>query len=483
MTTYTRTVSGIISSTPAWFQAMSSANTVYSIGEPSSVLESRIQWPGGVDPKTHGNNAAVLEYGGSDNNAWYMMAGFGSSIYVPELGAYGSMVFTGTGEHALSEAHNIFALSLDNPTWNFYQHPQYSTSLSEAIANNADAYFNVADYNASVSAGRYITYGSPDTVNWNRATFPVGFGNGWVLRQKYGTNGGTLIGKNVPHWGRYNMPGYIPPSMTGAGAGAILTNSQGTIYGPFNSGPIPPGESDATFYAEVWPGGARKHWLHAMNVQTRQWTRLATPVPQNTANFGVAQPHAGVDVERKRVYYTANSKIYYADFTNGLAGMTFTVSNVTESATADNLMAYTACLCIVTSGPNAGKRLWYSQYVNDVTNQLVLLDVDALTIRRLAVPNLPTSARTISYDAANNMVYMVGASAGGSISCCRFQIPTNYASGAAYSVEQLPINMNGNSISSGYQLAYQGHASMVLPTLGVIMVPQKYGRMLAFRPA
>ncbi len=494
MATYSRTIARITTDTsasapiPAWRSAMTSTNTIYAIGDaPSSVLPGRIQWPSiGAENR--------LESGGSDNNPLYLASGYGGSVYAPELGPWGTMILGSTGEHSLTEQLISFGLGDANPTWNFLQQPLYATSASEADAYNADWYYNPTEYN-NLPAWRRLDYAADAgvTASWlstwagNGKSFPIGY-DGWIARRKYGANGGsTVLGNNRPHWFRYSMPCYVPASMTGTGAGAILVNSQGTIYGPFNSAPVPAGASDADWYAETWPSGARKCWLHAMNVNTRQWTRLAAPVPSAAKVFGIALPQSAVDTAYKRVYYATNSSnggnwaLYYADFSGGLFGVTMSGPTNLTNLSGETATRYNSILCVPSSGALAGRRLWYFQ--DNVNSALILIDIDTNTLRRLSVANLPTNGAEwrFGYDAVNNLVYMTTVE-GSAVQCRRFAIPADYTNAAAYSVQTLSINMNGSSIEGGANLSAYGQRSAFLPGLGVILVPQKTNRTLAFRP-
>lgn len=493
MATYSRSIARISTSIadpaamPAWRASLSKTNTVYAIGEtPSVVLPGRIQWPSAGA----GNR---LESGGTDANPLYLASGYGGSVYVPELGSWGTMVIGSTGEHALTEQLNSFGLSEDLPSWNFFQQPLYATSVSEADAFNADWYYDPT-YAASLSSSQRLDYSadSSDTASWlsiwasQGKAFPVAY-DGWIARRKFGTNGGsTLLGNNRPHWYRYSMPCYIPASMTGTGAGAIVTNSQGTIYGPFNSGSVPSGSTDADWYAELWSSGARKHWLHAMNVATKQWTRIASPVPAASGVYGPAHPQSAVDVVNDRIYYSTNSSnggnwaLYYADFSAGLFGVTCAAPTNLTNLAGETTTRYNSILCIPTTGTLAGKRLWFFQ--DNVNSALILIDIGANTLRRLAIANLPSGEWRFGYDSVNNVVYLTTVDSS-VVSCSRFVIPSDYTNAGAYSVQTLSIDMNGNAIEAGANLSPYGQRSMYLTGLGVILIPLRMNKTLAFRPA
>jgi hypothetical protein len=494
MATYSRSIARITTTTvaeptnpPAWRASMSATNMVYPVGEtPSVVLPGRIQWPSAGA----GNR---LESGGDDVNPLYLASGYGGSVYVPEIGAWGTMIIGSTGEHALTEQLNSLGISEDMPSWNFFQQPLYATSTAGADAFNADWYYDPT-YAASLPSSQQLDYSADATATaawlslWasQGSRFPIAY-DGWIARRKFGANGGsTLLGNNRPHWFRYSMPCYIPASMTGTGAGALITNSQGTIYGPFNSGPLPSGATEADWYAEVWSSGMRKHWLHAMNVATKQWTRVATPVPATSGVYGLAHPQSAVDASNNRIYYSTNSSnggnwaLYYADFSAGLFGVTFAGPTNLNNLAGDTTTRYNSVLCIPATGALAGKRLWYFQ--DNVNSALILIDIGANTLRRLAVANLPPGDWRFGYDVVNNVVYLTTVDTS-VVRCCRFVIPSDYTNAGAYSIQTLSIDMNGSSIETSANLSPYGQRSMYLPSLNVILIPQKMNQTLAFRPA
>lgn len=467
---------------PAWLASMNAPNTLYGVGEiPSDVLPGRIQWPG-----AGANNR--LESGGSDNNPLYLTSGYGGSVFVPELGPWGTMIFGATGEHSVTEQLLSFGLSEDSPSWRFFQQPLYATSAAEADTFNADWYFNQAEFDAMASWQK-LEYNadSQTSADWlstwatHGKSFPIGY-DGWIARRKYGAGAGsTLLGNTRPHWFRYSMPCYLPPSLTGDGAGALLVNSQGTIYGPYNSGPIPSGASDADWYAERWPSGARKDWLYAMNVETKEWTRLPEPVPSSSSVYGVAYPQSAVDAANRRVYYVTNGgnwALYYADLSAGLRGMTMAAPTDLINTSGETAVLYNSILCVPSAGGLAGRRLWFFQ--DAVSSALILIDIDANTMRRLPVANLPGGNWRFGYDQANNVVYLTTVDS--AVNCSRFVIPDDFTNAAAYSVETLSLNMNGHSVEAGANLSGYGQRSMFLNGLGVILVPMKTEQLLAFRP-
>lgn len=484
MTQWFHTIGRQVTNTmPAWRSAMTSANTAYLIGEtPSSVLPGRIVWPAGSTNNT-------LFVNGVDNNALYMTEGYGGSIFVPEIGAYGAMIFTTTGEHCLSNQMTSFGISEDNPSWNFYQQPLYAVTAGQATTMNADLYFD----DGTVSPVTTWSYGSPDSGSFNgfpaRFTCPSGT---WLFKRAY-TSG--LLGDGRPWWLRYDMPCYIPASMTGTGVGAIVVTGSGTIYGPFNQGPVGPGASAAQMYSESWPGSGRaKQWFHAMNVQTKAWTRCPTAAPDYQQYGGViSMPYSGVDVERKRIYYLCipqgtQSSIYYADFTGGLAGQTISgapapITNGNAVGTSMAVDSNNSIFCVLTTGVNAGKRLWYTRESGG--SNLLVIDVDANSVNRLSI-GMPGGEWGLAFDPVTNIIYTtIVNKAGNSIVYYKFTIPTSYTSAGSYTLTgPTSISMGAITLENGnYTQHRYGQQNMIHPQLGTIMVAQGTNRMVAFRPA
>jgi hypothetical protein len=286
MTQYTHTIGRMTTSAtslPAWRQAMTSTDKLYAIGDPPSVAVPRIVWP-----SAGANN--VL-YAGTDSNVAFMHFAYGSSVFNPEEGTYGAMIFGGTGEAVIQDQLTRFTLSDNAPTWDFYQQPVYATSLSEAIAMNADAYYSIADAAAIPSIDR-VPYGNEFTFasTWNDV-YPVAYSD-WVIRRKLQT---SWTGNSRPHMFRYGMPHYIPSSMTGTGTGAIIVHNR-CWHGPFNGSAAPTNVVPSRWYdsANVWPiSGRQKHFLYAKDTSTKAWQRLSTPIPDFTGYADdVAQPYA-----------------------------------------------------------------------------------------------------------------------------------------------------------------------------------------------
>lgn len=456
-------------------------NTVYEHGDLPGTLANQIVWPSA--------GAQNELYTGTDANYVYMHYGYGGSVYLPEVGPNGTMVFGYTGEATFCEQLTAFAV--DTGAWSFFQQPKYAVSLAEAIATNADWYFNQTDY-AALPAARKVPRGSGEVgfaAGWDRG-FPVGYA-GWVARRKVER---SCLGNERPHWFRYGMPAYVPAAVSGLGAGAIVVNSRGTIYGPFAQHPSPAGVDDRDWFAETWPSGGRKHFLHVMNVATRQWQRLPTPIPErNRGENEIYHPQSAWDPTTRRLYYSirdADDGVYWADFSQGIANMTWGGPTLLTSVNGANWAMLgddgNSALCIPTSGPNAGRRLWYFKH-NRGTGQpiLGLVDLDGHSIYRLDIAGLPPASDVwgITFDAASNLLYLVTKGSSG-VRFFRAVIPTDPTNAASYSMSVTNVALaSGVVLEPGEERTKQlGQRNHFIPSLGVILLTQRTGKMLAFRP-
>lgn len=511
---YHRIGKQVTNTLPTWYTSIANANggsfptgKVFAVGEtPGSVL------PGRISPPSLWGDASTnpLEWGGSDGNAYYMTKGYGGSVYVPDLGTYGTLIFGSTGEHSLTEQLTSFNLSENNPSWQFYQQPKYATNnLTGGSANaesadtlNADWYYNPTDF-GNLPAAQQLNWNAQDAAagswysSWVSRGKPYPFGYaGWVARRPYGANNGsTILGSSRPQFFRYNMPCYIPASMTGTGDGAIIVNSLGTIYGPYNQGPIISGAAEADFFAETWGvGGPRKNWLYAMNVRTKVWQRLSVPIPNG---FGykddIGNPHSAVDVVNKRIYYTTviggNRGVYYADFTNGLSNITIPSSPPAYTdRTGGFTVAYNSIFCAPISGPLSGRKLLYIQDLNN--NALILHDLDNNTIDRLSITGLPSGEGyyRMGFDKSTNSILITTVVSASVINCRSYVIPSTPTNTAGYTVTNRTPVMNGNSVEvDGYgsvliDSCCSGQRCEYIPNLGVIFVPMVTQKALVFKP-
>jgi len=360
------------------------------------------------------------------------------------------------------------------------------------VAMDADWYYSVADYNALPSS-RKVPRGSAESSwygSWDKS-FPIGYVN-WVGRRKIQS---SFLGNNRPHWFRYSMPAYVPANVTGTGSGAIVVNSRGTIYGPFAQSPKPSGMPDSAWFADVWPSGGRKHYLHAMNVGTKQWTRLEPPIPDRSrgANLEPYHPQSVWDAVNKRIYYTIydlDNAVYWADLSNGLLGLTWGGPTNLTSVNGGTLGMLgddgNSILCVPSSGALAGRRLWFFKVNFGSTPALGLIDLDRNTLYRLPVSGLPSSSDVwgFGYNAASNVVFITSKGTFG-VRSYRFTIPNDPTSAANYSVSTTTLAFaSGVTLESGAERTKQlGQRSYYLSSLGIILMTQRNGKMLAYKPA
>jgi hypothetical protein len=484
MTSYTRTIGRQITNAyPQWRVDMEVTNTLYEVGDAPTVLTGKIVWPAA------GANNFQFN-GGGDGNSVYLHAAYGGSVYVSELGAYGAMVFGRTGEATIDSQLSTFTLSDNAPTWNMFQQPTYPISEAQAASMNADWFYGASIGTTDLGGPvQNLTTEAQFTNGTWLGGFPVNYGN-WSIRRKY-ANGGIT---GAPHFFRYNMPRYVSSAMTGTGVGAIVVNQRGTIYGPFSQGPMPAGEATASkWYADVWPSGRTKYYLWAMNVQTKAWTRLTDPVPDFTGyGSDLSTPHACVDEANKRIYYSAyngsSHALYYADFDSGLGSVTLTnPANATDLAGGPApSQSGNSVLCVPISGANSGRRLWYMKDQN-ATPSLLLWDIDNNVLRRLSPSGLPANADWwgFSYRASTNEVLISTRSTTNGVRSYRFTIPTDPTVTGNYSVSMTQIALNGIPLEAAGDAApwLYGERTKYLDSLGVILLTQRYGKMLAYRPA
>lgn len=468
---------------PAWRTAMSATDKVYTVGGLPSNAGTELVWPAA-------GQGGVLMSGGGDANTSMMHYSYGGSVFVPDLGTHGAMVFGATGEGSIHPQLTQFTMSEDAPRWRMFQQPDFATSLAQANARDADWYWSPSEYAALSSSLKIDIVGeNAFAAAWDGTTFPVGYKD-WIARRKAGP---SILGNNVPHFFRYNMPRYIPASMTGTGAGAIITNTRGTQYGPFSQGPMPAGTTpEGRWFADSWGGGSdrRKHYLFAMDVQTKAWQRLTNTLPDFAGYVDLASPYSCVDTQNKRVYYStyngSNHALYYASFASGLSGMTIVgPTNLTDLASGPGMSQAANCvLAVPTSGPNAGRRLWYLRDAG-ATPALLLIDIDNNTLRKLTITGLPSAAEwwCFAYRASTNEIIISTKQPSlGLAKSYRIAIPTDPTSAAGYSVTATTLTLDtGVTIEDvgGWQY---GERNAYIDSLGVIFFTQRDQRMLAYRP-
>ncbi len=464
---------------------MLGANTLYAIGGLPSVAANRIDWPAaGADN--------YLMRNGGDSNSAYMHAGYGGSVFVPDIGAYGTMVFGTTGEGVISNQLTKFSLSDDDPQWGLYQQPMYPTTLAEADTMDADAYYNEADNAAIPSAKRIGDVVSEGTFasTWG-GDFPVGK-FGWVIRRKY--TAGGLTGEQRPWFFRYEMPQVIPASMTGTGSSAIIVTNLGTIYGPFAQGAtIPSSGADGRWFADVSGSGRRKYYVWAKDTGTGKWERLAPALPDVPVQPSTIFPMVAVNETTRRVHFWVNNSssnsTFYVDFSGGLAGATVSPLVALTDQTGGAPVAFGAAanhvLCVPTRGALAGKHIYLCR--NYTRSDILLWDIENATLSKLTITGLGTDSWWgMSYDPATNRVYLCTKDLTNGVRYRYFTIPDDYTNSAAYSLSgHVTVAPNGVTLeSSADSDPWQyGQRTRFHSGLGVILMTQKFHKMLAFRPA
>ncbi len=471
---------------PEWAQqVVANPGKLFDVGGPASAMcqEDSFVWP----ETTFGGGL----YHGTDGTFSAFWDAYGSMVFVPELGPRGTLVFGGTGEGVIAEQLACWDAGAASPVWAPFQHPKYATSDSQAAAMGTTWYYNPAECEAlkASNPSRIIPW-APGTgaaegdwqLGWDKQ-FPVGRA-GWIIT---GKTPDSELGDHRPMAFRYNYPQYVPPSMTGWEAGAIIT-TQRAWGGSFNGHNGPPyGVTPADWFTSAWPSGRRKHWAHAMNVKTKQWSVLPAPVPDFVNSYqNLLVPEAFVDEARKRVYYTANHNgkhsLYYCDLSDGIAGATWSgPAPMADAAEGGSSHSHSnGAQCRVASGPNAGKLLYY---LKDGFNRLGLIDPQAMVVHSLNVANPPPAGGwQFGYDAATNRVHITVRS-GSSITCSQFEIPDDPANGAAYAISTESIDLNGVTLEAatlGYPYGARGRYHSQLG--GLVLLNQRYGKMLAFKP-
>jgi prepilin-type processing-associated H-X9-DG protein len=195
---------------------------------------------------------------------------------------------------------------------------------------------------------------------------------------------------------------------------------------------------------------------------------------------------AALDTANKRIYYTAyngsSPALYYADFSAGLGGvMVSSVSNVTDfSAGADWSHGSNFAF---TDGHPSGRRLLFAA---DGVGRLMVLDIDNNTLRVLSVSGLPSTNEwwAFGYRAATNEVFITTKGIFGA-RCYRFTVPADPTNAGNYNVTMTQLSFAaGVAVESGQEITWQyGERSQYLPSLGVVLMTQRFGKMLAYRPS
>lgn len=505
MTQWTRTIGRqVTNSLPAWVSAISTSNTLYKIaGNPTTDMSGQIIWPSGSQPPHWGGD-------------YLQHAGFGAAVYVADGGAYGTMVYCGTGEDVFNTHLTSLPLSNATVTWQVYQQPYYALTQAEAQTQDGDWYYNPSaedSFTASrPNAAMNVPPGVYSLSSWDK-TFPVTLaGKGWVQWRKVK----QTLGKNQPIRLRYNTPTFVPASMTGTGAGAIIAfddNFAGPLRGSngmpenisnyYNSGAAyNPGD----YAQDLMPNGDLALRFRAMNTSTKVWTTLAPLHRPVQAGSDITRGHAFVDTVAKRVYYAMAGKSLYLDLSGGLAGatvsapvsMTLNPSNGTFSFDVNS----GAGPC---EGHPQGRKLvfvkWglYGADPSDST-KLLLLDHDAtamfiLDFAAVGFNMLPSPGQMLDF----GFGYNPAAGSNGTLYLtyrkrftteyylAKFPLPNdptnvaNYTGSFAPSRTLLPAAGGATLETAGYGNPF-GDSRCYVPSLNVILWPHQT-QVFAFKPA
>jgi hypothetical protein len=464
---------------------MTATNTLYRLTTrtPYSDLNPKIVWPGGSRPTKYGQN---------DQDAVTVHYGFGGAVHAEDLGPYGTMVYGGTGEDTFAQQLSSLTLDEDNPEWEMFQQPFFCLSDAEAITEDADWFYDPTTA-SGLATNRKMDNNYLIPNDWDGA-FPISISTqGWVLRRK----AKMTMGRNQPHIFRYNMPCWIPASMTGTGSGAILVNTD-AFAGPYrgnNGKPANVGMSETftptQYCADVFGDGTQKNFVFAMNTSTKAWTRLdAAPVP-SLSGGEITRSHSFVDRTGKRVYYKIGEYIYYLDFTGGISGVTISTPELCTLVGTPIAVDYDAGAAMCEGHPT--RRLMYLKGrggTSAAMNSLQLIDLDNAEIHQLYLEGygLDFNSRNdigFGYDAANNRVLMTWRTGAGAMKLGQFVVPSDPTTASNYTVTTTTLSLaSGVTIESGmtFQCRFSDHG-VYHPLLNVILWQQNQEAPLAFIPA
>ena len=519
MTQWTRTIGRQITNLlPQWRQNMTQVNTLYQVGtgwggaSATSGVNATFQWPinpATGQPDTTYGGALYAGLNGTFDHHWDTEGG---SVFIPEIGPYGMMVFGGTGEGIIVNQLVGWPLSDDNPSFSAWQQPYYTMSEADAAANGASWYYNPAEYNAlqASNPNRIIPHqvgtgsseGNWGTTVWDKQ-FPVGRA-GWIIR---GKGGPSELGRNTPYFFRYNMGAYVPASMTGASAGALVVNER-SFHGSFGSSSGPPANVTAAEWwlpSKITPGGGRKFYLFARDVLgggTPQWSVIAeVPDFVTTYSGNVSHPHAFVDRASRRLYYTAHALnslcLYWADFSAGMGAVTMggpVAMSGANGVGADIGQSHSHTdLFVGTSGVLAGRKLYYYRNGLGRLGMIELGSTNRIYDLTGAV-GLPSTGLVwfFAIDQANARIIITTrtrpmSSTPNTVSTCTWYscpIPSDPTVGANYTFTPTVVNMNGLVFDRGVLADWPcGHRARYHPELGVILLTNRSGPMMAYRPA
>jgi hypothetical protein len=480
---------------PAWRSAMTDTLTIYPIGPSSVNTALGASWPGvpgGTVP-----DRFLIRGVGNDNQLHY---GWNGSVFVPDIGTHGKLVYFGAGENYWGNDSTAFDLG-ESPTWEWWQGPHFCLSESQAESEDADAYWDPTAA-AALAANRQFAETEEWYELWDQG-FPVAHG-GWIYRRKFTSNSHG----NNRHWcGRYNSMGVIPAAMTGTGNSAIFINSH-SWRGPFVS-PSPGGYRPfSDWFAAVGVIGEAlpRGYVFWQDTVTKVWSKISTPIPDGTT-FGTWDNPACVDEVNERVYFLRRSSdppaTYYVDLGSGLAGATMSaLTNLSIEGASPTSLIEDHTSSVYTAAHPTGRRLWYfrAERINSShNNRLIMVDLDADEYWTLPIPGLDMDRD--GYELPHcGLAYIPDQGTYGTLvlttkTADRGPLahfiplpadPTVAANYEATTVELdlasgLTLETAGTPLSPNIFLYGQGKGGY-MADLGVIMMPQRDGPMLAYRP-
>jgi hypothetical protein len=307
---------------------------------------------------------------------------------------------------------------------------------------------------------------------------------GWIFPRRLVLG---QLGKNNPHGFRYMAPSYIPPAMTGNGAGAYVVVE--APQGPFSQSWAPSGATPANMCdpSALWPSGRRKWPVWYKNVQSGSWDRILSGYQPDYPPYGFVRQHSAVARDQRRVYVSVDvgngtAAFWYVDFSQGVAGATISALVSPRTSVAPNRGPTGA----FTDGHPSGRHLWYWPDLLD-PNGLIVQDLDLATQTRLSIGHglaiAADSSPAMQYDPASNRMIILQVNAGGALVYRTVTIPSDPLVASEYVVSEEHTLTVDASVAQPVQPSYFYSKARLHQSLGVMFVAQDHGRMLAFRPA
>jgi hypothetical protein len=467
---------------PAWRTAMTETDRLYYVG--TSVPYDAPALPG--MPQSFGSSGTAPDSFGA---GWDVISGYSSGTWLEsESGAYGMMVYSTGGHTRLQNQILGFNLSLDDPTFTWWQQPTWVTSDTAGT----DLYYSPSEA-AALEAGprgtaariRLDTNETADAGAWD-GDFPVAGGD-WIFPRKMTTG---QMGNNVPHGLRYSCAQFIPASLTG---GAPIYMGIPGPQGPFAQAYKPATITDSEWMdASVLVSDARRWPYYFKNCTTGAWT-LNQWLPTQLGVGGFGGPKIGVFTDLKRVYICGagsglNSPGWcYLDFTGGAAGHTV-------SAWSGGMLGIGRYVSGAWSeGDVLGRH--FAVFASDQNNDsLVVYDFDAGTSFAIDLGSQGYSHdpndewQGMSYDAENSRVLIVRRNTTTwAPYYWSITVPATLTNAAGWVADERTLTLDDAGISSTHfsspAMSNLYGKSRYLPPLGVCLVPFNQQRMLAFRPS